>query len=628
MFIISERGLNMKFFFFIILIPALAWPTFPTDLSFQNDPRSNVISIKSKDYKGIRDWVFVDGLGREVSFRGINMSNKSKGKQSLPFKDPNEAMFEIGRFKGYLGGNLIRWLFNWGGVVPLPGKINYEYLDNQIAQIKVAIHMGIHVLIDIHQDLFGINSDGKYAGENGPPAWIFDGLKLPEGKCGKICITWSQNYVTNKRVKAAFNRFWNNTCFDTPLGKKCFQDEYFFMISAFSKHLKEKLSPQEWSFIVGIDPLNEPIPGDYEKGEKYTDWTNNKLFPFYQKVRTNLNLNGMGDKLVFAEPSTFWNLRIPLAFFLIRSPGPLSLTRPPGPGFVFNAHHYDEKRESYGIIRAENGVYLKELDLVRDEARKMAAPPILTEYGAWKGDEKRPKIQDPQRLVKADYQAMEMSNPRGRFANFYSPIISGAQWEWGMFGYNPEYFGGTFSRDKAHYEELGHRAVERAYPRRIQGDLMHFYYNDAARDLFKFEEMNWVGIKTENQKGPRDQKALFSQNKFVFLVSRGKHSPAPTEIFLPRNFDLSKTIMLTDEGVFENPKVVPDSDLGGKKLFISSDANFPYHFALILEKGPNDNFSPKEWEDLRQKIAIRVNQEKSPLFLVGKVRKDLRSYRP
>jgi hypothetical protein len=611
----------------MILIPSLGWSFFPD--TFQNDPKGNQIFIKFKDYKGMRDWVFVDGLGREVSFRGINMSNKSKGRVDnfLPFKNVDEARFEIGRFKAHMGGNLIRWLFTWGAIVPEPGKINQEYLDNQIAYIKIAAQMGIHVLIDIHQDLFGIGNHGEYAGENGPPAWIYDGLKLPEGKCGKICITWSQNYVTNKRVRAAFNRFWTNACFDTPKGKKCFQDEYFFMMENTLKYMREKLSPMEWSFIVGIDPLNEPIPGDYEKGENYPDWTNNKLFPFYQKVRSSLNSLNMEEKLVFSEPSTFWNVRIPLAFFLIRPSGPLSLTRPVGPGFVFNSHHYDEVRESYGILRAENGTYLKELDLVRMEARKMAAPPILTEYGAWK-NEKRARVQDPARLYKADYQAMEMTNPRGRFANFYSPLISGTQWEWGIVGYNPEYFGHGLSKDKAQYEGFGHRIVERGYPRRVQGDLMHFYYNDGGKDLFKFEDMNWVGIKTNELRGKKAQNPLFSQNKFAFIVTRGKFSPAPTEIFIPRNFDIFKTIILTDEGVLENPKVVLDSELGGKRLFISSETNSLYHFALILERGPMDNLSPKQWEELRLGIAARVNQEKSPLYLTGKIRKDFRSYRP
>ncbi len=618
----------MKFFIFWILFTPLCWATIPSDPSFQDDPRANQIFVRAKDFKGTRDWIFVDGLGREVSFRGFNMSNRSKERVNrfLPFNDLNQAHAELIRFKGHLGGNLIRWLFNWGAVVPEDGKVDYEYLDNQVAMIKIAIGMGIHILIDVHQDLFSFDSKGNYSGQNGPPAWIIDALKLPPGSCGKICISWSQNYVTNKRVKAAFNRFWNNVSFETSKGKKNFQDEYLFMMVSLMKHLKNKLTVREWDFIVGIDPMNEPIPGDYEKGERYPDWTNNKLFPFYQKVRSQLNFAGMENKFVFSEPSTFWNLRLPLAFFLIRSPGPLKLTNPPGPGFVFNSHHYDEVRESYGIKTAYNGVYLKEMDLIRNEARKMNAPPALTEFGVW-NLEKRQRVWDPQRLLKADYQAMEMGFPTGRFANFYSPLISGTQWAWDTVGYNPDYFGHGISRDKYHYEQLGHQVLERAYPRRIQGDLMHFYYNDAAKDLFKLEEMNWVGIKTKDQKGPLDKDAQFSGNKFVFMVTRGITSDAPSEIFFPRNFDINDTIMLTNEGVFEKPRVFQEFPMGGNRLFLRANPQSLYNFALIIERGKNDNVSKEEWEKLRVEIAHRVNQEKSPLFLLGKLRFDWPSFK-
>lgn len=617
----------MKFFILLFLLPSLAWPIFPTDLSFQKDSRANLISIKSKEYKGMRDWVFVDGLGREVSFRGWNTGNVAKGPPFIPFKDLTEANIELIKYRKYTGTNLIRWLMSWGGLHPQQDVINEDYLRKTVEQLKIATALGMHILIDFHQDLFDIGNNGEIGGNNGPPKWILEALKLPPGKCGKICITWSQNYVTNKRVKAAFNRFWNNASFDTPKGKRRFQDEYSFMFNATMKYLKDHLTPHEWDYIVGVDPMNEPNPGDYEKFENYRKWTNNKLFPWYQKVRTSLISLGMADKLLFAEPSTFWNVRIPIAILLIQPSGSLGLNNPPGPGFVFNAHGYDEVREALGIRRAENGTYIREFDLFRDESRKMQAPPIMTEFGAWNGNQKRPAAQDPPRNLKATFQAMELAYNRGRFAGFYSPIISSTQWEWGMVG-GTNFFGHTYADNEAEYESFGHRIIERAYPRRIQGDLMHFYYNDAGKDKFKREEMNWIGIKTEDQKGPRDQNALFSQNKFVFIVSRGKYSPAPTEIFLPRYFDISKTIMLTDEGVFENPKVVADSDLGGKKLFISSDKNSPYHFALVLERGPKDNFSSKEWEDLRQKIAVRVNQEKSPLFFIGKTSSDFRSYIP
>ncbi len=602
----------MKFLILLILLPNLSWSHFPKDLSFQNDPRANLISIKSKEFKGMLDWVFVDGLGREVSFRGVNISSRAKSKRFnfLAFKNLTEAQFEINRFKGNLGGNLIRWVFNWSAIVPEPGKINFLYLDSQIAQIRLAIQYRIHILINIQQNLFGINSNGKYNGENGPPSWIYDSIKLPNGNCGKPCISITQNFVTNNRVRAAFNRFWNNAPLETPQGKKFFQDEFFLMMVTAMKYIKDRLTPFEWSFILGIDPINEPIPGDYEKGENYFLWASNKLFPFYQKVRLSLNSQGMADKLIFAESPTFWAMRITMAY---KPTGPLPLTAPLGPGFVFNAHRFDRLQESFGLRHGENGIYLKTMDLLRIESRKMAAPPLLTEYGLWNLGNRKNFI-DPQQLLKADFQAMEMSTPSQTFANFYSPLISGTQWSWDRLGYNPTYFGHGFSSNKPHYEDLGHKAIERAYPRRIQGDLMHFYYNDGAKDLFKLKQMEWIGIKTEDQKDSKDKQVLFAKNKFVFMVTRGKYSTAPSEIFLPRNFDISKTVLITDEEVTEKPKVLADFPQGGNQLLINSETDSPYHFALVLELGPDDKLTSKEFEELRQKIADRVNQEKSPLL--------------
>src|SRR5574343_2060435 len=147
----------MRILIVIFLLPSLAWPKFLSDLGLQYDPRENQISIRAKDFQGIRDWVFVDGLGREVSFRGIHLSNRSKSRANnfLPFRNLAQAQMEIEGFKRYLGGNLIRWLFNWGTIIPEPGKVNFIYLDTQIAQIKLAIQYGIHIVVNFHQDLLG-----------------------------------------------------------------------------------------------------------------------------------------------------------------------------------------------------------------------------------------------------------------------------------------------------------------------------------------------------------------------------------------------------------------------------------------------------------------------------------------
>lgn len=652
-----------------ILLTLILFPNvfFGMDGSFLNNPAANKISIRSKTFGKIRDWIFTDGLGREVSFRGWNFSNRSKGGNHCPFNSLIEAQTEINKYSVYTGSNMMRWLFIWSGIHTAPGVIDYKHLDEQISYMKLAIKTGTHILVDFHQDLFNIGSDGSFSDNDGPPSWLLKKLTLPNGGCGSPCLFWSQNYITNKKIKAAFNRFWNNASYQDADGKHTFQGEYLFMFSETMKYLKSKLTPYEWDFIVGVDPMNEPIPGDLQNDEKYKDWTNNKLFPFYIKVRNTLNTLGMSDKLVFSEPSTFWNMNVPLVYLLIKPSGPLGLRYLPGPGFVFNAHAYDEVREAYGIVRVENGAYMPEFNLFRTEARFMHAPPFMSEFGAWDAEAKpdiRKKVTDPQRRLKANFQAMEMSFPKqvasvsinfGKFygidfgqgigkifgtdvssidlttkrvPRFYTPLISSTQWDWGMLGHRDEMVGYAFCRNKAHCEGYGQFVYARSYPRRIQGDLMSFYYNDATKDYFSSEDMNWVGLQYEKKND------LFIKNKFALLIWRAKPASGPSEIYLPRHFDLSKSVLLYDNRVINlssfsdnDVAIMKDANQGGKRLFIGSPSLVSgYHFALIVEKRPEDNYNSGEFSKIANFIFKKIKSEQSPLYLHGVIRSDLPSF--
>jgi len=639
------------------LLVLLLFPNvfFGMNNEFLNNPAANQISIRSKVFHGWRDWIFTDGLGREVSFRGWNFSNKSKGGNYCPFNSYGEATKELNKYSVHTGGNIMRWLFIWSGIHTAPGVINYKHLDEQISYMKLAIKTGSHILVDFHQDLFNIGSDGSFNDSDGPPSWLLKKFTLPSGGCGKPCLFWSQNYVTNKKTKAAFNRFWNNASYQAADGKHTFQGEYLFMFSKTMEYLKSQFTPYEWNFIVGVDPMNEPVPGDYQSGENFKDWNNNKLFPFYKKVQNTLKSLGMGDKLVFSEPSTFWNVKVPLAYLLIKPSGPLGLKELPGPGFVFNAHAYDEVREAYGIFRAENGVYMTEFNLFRIEGRKMHAPPFMSEFGAWGAEEKpniRKKVTDPQRRLKGNFQAMEMNLVKGkvdsvqinvgisgikipvkniplqREPNFYTPFISSTQWDWGMVGGRDDIVGSTFCKDKAHCEGFGQFVFSRSYPRRIQGDLMSFFYNDATKDYYSWEEMNWVGIQWEKKKD------LFLKNKFALLIWRGKEVGGPSEIYLPKHFDLSKSFLLYDNRVInlssfadDDVAIMKDADQGGKRLFIGSpDLDTGYHFALIVEKRAGDNYSTGDLSKIGKFIFQRIKSEKSPLYLNGTIQSDSPSF--
>ena len=54
----------------------------------------------------------------------------------------------------------------------------------------------------------------------------------------------------------------------------------------------------------------------------------------------------MRDKLVFAEPLVFWNVRLPIASAVVNMQGPMKLKNPPHRGYVFNAHSYDESQRN------------------------------------------------------------------------------------------------------------------------------------------------------------------------------------------------------------------------------------------------------------------------------------------
>ncbi|MDH5581164.1 MAG: cellulase family glycosylhydrolase, partial [Bdellovibrionales bacterium] len=391
-------------------------------LSLNSTEARNIVKSK-KTINGQTDFVFRDGYGREVHLRGTNMTGNTKHPElnHLPFKDVLQSEKEASIFKMTTGGNFVRWLFVWEGPHKDVDTIDYDHLDHHIAQMRSFMKRGVFILIDFHQDLFSRHIKD---GSDGAPKYIVQGMNVPQTGCGKICPTWSVNYITNKGVRQSFAKFWKNEIISTKKGPRGVQDEFFYMLEKTFSYFKKKFTPEELSMIVGLDPMNEPTHGYFDRGEKYNGWVNNKLFPFYERARATLDSLGFENVFIFAEPGTFWNVRLPLLYAFIRPSGPLKLNKIPKGNWVFNAHTYDEVRESYGLFKAENGVYLKEMELVRDEARKMAAPAAITEFGAWLHSKKK-WVFDPHRLFKANYQAMEMSmsgKKKNRRPDYYTPL--------------------------------------------------------------------------------------------------------------------------------------------------------------------------------------------------------------
>lgn len=608
-------------YFLIITLFSLSTPA--RDLSFLNSLKSQEISIGEKKFGELKDKIFKDGLGRERYFRGWNFSNSFKGPPYSPNVSDDELDIQLKIFKEKNGSNLIRYLILWAGVHPQVDVIDYAYLQKTVQVLKKIISREMYVLLDWHQDLFAIGGDGKYSPGDGPPEWVVQGMHLPSGSCGLICLSWSQNYFTNRAVKAGLRHFWNNEKVDSIEGKRLPQDEFIWQMKIALDYFKSHLTPKEFSYIIGIDPWNEPAEGGLRKYEpplSPAEWHELKLWPFYRRIRSMANSIGWEGKPIFAEPSTFWNIKLPL----IAARGQGFLKDIPKEGFVFNGHFYDEPTEAFGDLAqvVQNGAYLKGLDQFRQEGRYLKMPTIVTEYGAW--DKK--KAFDAGRIIKATYQGMEYSltnrKNRNRYIDFYSPLISGTQWVWEITN------GGYAGRDA----DL--KVLERGYPRAVSGDIMNFVYKDNGVDSYQSLSLDWEALRV-------DRKLYFEKNKFLWLVWRGKSSNAPTEVYIPRHFNLETTLVMTEKKLIFNlkdkllaptgesdeifhQKDLADSDIGGTRLFAYDDDargenQKDYHFLLIVDL---DASSPDlaDLSELQHDLVQRLKTERSPIYLTGRIK--------
>ncbi len=600
------------------------------------------------DNQTITDHTYRDGLGREVYFRGWNVSGSVKlaDKGFKPFKTTEDAEKGFRLLREYTGANIARFTVGWEGTHPNVDIIDYLYLDAIVQQAKQAIANGVYVFIDYHVDLYSrhlFTANMPHTG-NGAPEWIIRGSEYPPSGCGIICFAWSQNNVTNLAVRKAYRNFFDNEAINTDNGERHVQDEFLWQLERSISYIKANLTPEEFDFVLGVQPFNEPIYGIGHVSSA-SEYDNEKLWPFYQRVKTIMDNQGWDQKWVYAEPNVFWDTN---AGFFTPPTGGGYLENKPGAGFVFAPHFYDAGRMGVSNLnRVENAEYFENLERVREEMRFLDMPVLLGEYGMWLADNDGGS-KDHTRIVKATYQAMEASDEhhtkKDRTLDFYTPLISGTQWHWDIYkdqheevmngnpnkiitqgdGWNEE----DFSAIKGENLTVDHHQVQRVYPRRIQGNVVNFYYNDLSTDGAGITSQ-WASITANDQQ-------FFNDKEFALLTWQGQESSAPTEIFIPKHFDINNLTVITDQQVFQgNPLNNPENgdiwgtqDIGsnnssGYKLMIQSDlVNSPisnpdnFHYALIVDK---NTLNSSSLEQIQTSVTETIQQQQRPVYLTGKM---------
>ena len=619
------------------------------------------------------DQVFRDGVGREVILRGWNVSGNSKLAQSgfLPFRSIEDANASLAAMTTRTGANAVRFVIAWEGTNPTVDQVDSAYLDALIAQVRVAISYRLYVLLDFHQDLFSrylFAPDAPHTG-NGAPLWVIRAGGYGQEFCPE-CVAWAQHSTMGTSVRAAARDFWTNRTVHTDQGDRAVQDSFLAQLGATLAYIRQHLSADEWAFVLGVDPWNEPIDGGLANPPTGAErWENDYLWPFYRRVRALMDQRGWGDKLVFAEPLVFWNAPAPLGT------GGAHLHDIPKAGFAFNPHFYDMARMApvaSQVLWAPFSVeYFGDMQRIREEARYLRMPVFVSEFGALV---QKPGGADANRILAGLYQALETSDSRkvskDRFADTYSPPLSGTQWHWDIYyGQHGEMRGGTvpvkegdgWNGDAWNGEGLsavrsiaaGPRHalwynfdatnIQRIAPRRVQGEVVSFHFSARVPDA-SGKPLDWLSLRPVV-----GNTEYLSASRWALLVWRGRTSDAPTELFIPEPFDPAKLAVITDAVVVdglmprEEPNQTRDEVMavyvgGGKLAFpgqggattggshrllvwddMSPGENLASrHYVLIVVKSSADAL-PREWlSTLKAELDETIlRRHVSPVYFMG-----------
>ncbi len=279
-----------------------------------------------------------DQQGRAVIIHGVNISNYAK---YAPDNTSWQTIEDYAQMTGEWGFNTIRYLIFWSAIEPEPGQYDQQYLDRVAERIGWAETLGIHIILDMHQDVYGV----KFY-QDGAPVWATwdDGLPFEPR------IPWWINYLS-PAVARAFVHLWTE-----PELQAAFTGAWCTVAQRF-RH-----SPA----VIGFDLFNEPFFGEF------WPWNFERLYlaPFYSQLIQTLSVAAPG-KICFYEPEIITSTGF--RSFL----GPLGL---PDTGYM---PHFYHPLVHEGLPYNGDSSLIQLAFFRRDqEARADNVPWLLGEFGA------------------------------------------------------------------------------------------------------------------------------------------------------------------------------------------------------------------------------------------------------
>lgn len=197
-----------------------------------------------------------DKEGRSLILHGMNVNPDAKHdplRVGWPQKEDYTVLSEKWGF------NMVRYLVLWDGIEPEPNHYDTTYFSRIKERLDWCSEAGLHVVLDMHQDLYAL----RYGGD-GAPEWAI----RDDGEPFERQSPWELNY-RQPAVIASINNFWNKE-----LGHPDLQEHYINAFLEMVRHFKDHPA------VIGYDLYNEPTMATKE----VFAFEKRYLKPFYQEL--------------------------------------------------------------------------------------------------------------------------------------------------------------------------------------------------------------------------------------------------------------------------------------------------------------------------------------------------------
>jgi endoglycosylceramidase len=348
-----------------------------------------------------------DEQGRSLILHGASVSNSAKYTPGyLPWH--GEGDFHSLAAQGF---NVVRLLTFWAAIMPQPDVVDAAYLDAYAERVEWAAKAGLLVVVDMHQDIFGVGF-----GEDGAPRWACDEASYA---AFQPTTPWYMNYL-DPLVQACYDRLWTDDAL--------FQ-RYVDAWVAVARRVKGNPA------VLGFDLFNEPNWGTMEVDA----WVETRYQPRMTQIAAALRAE-VPDRLTFLQGTQLSSIKHQDPFVPFADPR-----------VVFAPHYYQiEVHDGAPYVR---DVMLPDMEETLDSIAGMSV--LLGDVPLWMGEMGGP------------WEAPG-------FEVFIQDLLSSlARRGWGFAMYADDLGGGFAIRTapddwrEGYVRRLGH-----AYARRVPGPLL------------------------------------------------------------------------------------------------------------------------------------------------------------